>query len=139
MRWGQAQKIGLTTECRTLGVEGALDGFCASYSDSIETDFRAPSIPNPVGQRPTKRAGLTGTIIPCLQAAYNKQYFSFWNQPVAVQCKKCLRQLKIFFVRPEKGGIEMATSGHFCASLLYGVFSDLLQTQNATAMANPEV
>jgi hypothetical protein len=33
----------------------------------------------------------------------------------------------------------MATLSHFYASLLYGVFSDFLQTQNAASMAKPEV
>jgi hypothetical protein len=139
MRWGRAQKSGFTAECRTLGAECVSGGFYASYSGSIVKDFRFPFTPNSMGQRPTKRAGLTGTIIPCLQATYNPQYFSFWNQPVATKCKNGLRQLKIIFACPEKGGVQMATLGHFCASLLYGVFSDFLQTQNAISMANPEV
>lgn len=139
MHWHQAQKIGFTAECRTLGMECPSVGFCASYSDSIVKDFRTPSIPNAPGQRQTKQAGLTGSRIPCLQATYNTQYFSLWNQPVAAKCKNRLQQLKIIFECPEKGGVQMATSGHFCASLLYGVFSDFLQTQNATSKANPEV
>jgi hypothetical protein len=139
MLWGRTQKSGLTAECRTLGAVYAPDGFYASYSGSIVKDFRIPFTPNSMGQRPTKRTGLTGTNIPCLQTPYNTQYFSFWNQPVAAKCKNCLRRLKIIFACPEKGGVQVATSGHFCASLLYGVFSDFLQTQNAISMANPEV
>jgi hypothetical protein len=139
MRSGRAQKNGFRSRCRTLGAENAQAGFCASNSDSIVEDSPVASIPNFEGQRQTMQAGLKGTIIPCLQATYNQQYFAFWNQPVAAKSEHRFRHLKIIYACPEKAGVKMATLRHFCASLLYGVFSEFLQTQNAVSKANPEV
>jgi len=124
MHSGRTQQSGFIAECRTLGAKNAPSGFLASYSDSIERDFRVPPIPNLVGQRQTNQAELKGTKIPCLQTTYNKHYFAFWNQTVAVKSEKGLRRLEIIDIYPEKAGGKMATLSHFCASLLYGVFSD---------------
>jgi hypothetical protein len=94
---------------------------------------------NGEGQRQVKRAGLRGTKIPCLQTPHNPQYFPFWNQPVAEESEVRLRQPKIIYTSPEEARTKMATLSHFCASLLYSVFSEFLQTQHAVSMANPEV
>ena len=140
MQSGRTQKIGFTAECRTLGAENARAGVCVSHSDSMVGDFRVPFKSNYEGRRETQQAGLRGTKIPCIQAPCNTQYFSFCNQLVATTSDARLRRLKFIFPCPEKAGGEMATLSHFCASLLYGVFSaSKHQTENTLSMANPEV
>jgi hypothetical protein len=139
MRAGRAQKNVFAEGCRTWVVESAKAGVCPSRSDSIGEDFRVPLISNGEGQRQTKQAGLTGTKIPCHRSPYNTQYFPFWNQPVATGSGCRSRQVKIIYAYPKEAGAKMATLGHFDASLLYGVFSGNLQTQDAVSMANPEV
>ena len=103
---GRTQKASFIEECRTLGAKNAPSGFFASYSDSIDRDFRVPPIPNSVGQRQTNQAELKGTRIPCLQTTYNKQYFAFWNQTVAAKSEKGLRRLEIIDIYPEKAGVK---------------------------------
>jgi hypothetical protein len=139
MHSGQAQKVGFRAGCRTLGMGSAGTSLCASPSDSIVEDFHDQPFPNGEGQRQTERAGLTGTSIPCLQAPYNTKHFPFWNQLVAAEMEDRLRQLEFISACPEKAGADMATLSHFCASLLYGVYSESFQTQDAVSMANPEV
>ena len=104
MHSGRAQYVGFAAECRTLGAKDAPGGFLASYFDSIVRDIRVPPIPISVGQRQTKQAELKGTRIPRLQASSNTHYFAFWNQPVAVKSKNCLRPLEIIDICPEKAG-----------------------------------
>ena len=139
MRAGRAQKNGSTRACRTLVAGSRKAGLFLSQSDSIREDFRVPLIPNGEGQRQTKRAGLRGAKFLCLQSPYNTEHFLVWNQPVAEESEDRLRQLKIIYARPEGAGTEMAKLSHFCVFLLYGVFSEFLQTQHAVSMANPEV
>lgn len=139
MRAGRAQKNGSTGTCRTLVAGSAKAGVFQSQSDSIREDFRVPLIPNGEGRRQTKRAGLRGAKIPCLQPPYNTEHYPFWNQPVAEESEDRSRQLKIIYARPEGAGTEMAMLSHFCVFLLYGVFSEFLLTQHAISMANPEV
>jgi hypothetical protein len=119
MHSGQTQKIGFRAGFRTLGTGSAGTSFCASPSDSMVEDFHDQPFPNGEGQRQTERAGLTGTTIPCLQAPYNTKHFPFWNQLVAAEIEDQLRQLEFISARPEKARAEMATSSHFCASILY--------------------
>jgi hypothetical protein len=139
MHSGQTQKIGFTAAYRTLAAGSAENGVCASPSDSIVGDFCAPPIPIDKGQRQTEQADLKGIKIPCRRTPYNSEYFPFWNQPFAAESEDRLRQVKIVSACPEKAGAEMATWHHFRASLLYGVFSEILQAQDAVSMANPEV
>jgi hypothetical protein len=106
MHSGRTQQAGFIAECRTLGAKSAPSGFLASYSDSIERDFRVPPIPNPVGQRQTNQTKLKGTKVPCLQTTYNKRYFAFWIQTVAVKSEKGLRRLEIIDIYPEKAGAK---------------------------------
>ena len=106
MHSGRTQHVGYIAECRTLRAKNAPSGFFASYSDSIEKDFRVPPIPNSVGQRQTNQAELKGTRIPRLQAPYNEHYFAFWNQTVAVKSEKGLRRLEIIDIYPEKAGAK---------------------------------
>ena len=106
MHSGQTQTVGFTAECRTLGAKDAPGGFLASYFDSIVRDILVPPIPNSVGQRQTNQAELKGTRIPRLQTSLNTRYFTFWNQPVAVNSKNCLRPLEIIDICPEKAGAK---------------------------------
>ena len=136
----RAQKIGFTAKCRTLGAVNAQAGACRSHSDSMVEDFRVPSKSNNEGRRQRQQAGLRGAKIPCLQAPYNTQCFLLGNQLLAATSEDHLRRLNFIFPCPEKAGVEMATLSHFCASLLYGVFSaSKYQTENTVSMANPEV
>jgi hypothetical protein len=136
MHSGRSQKSGFTAPCRTIIAASAKIGACTSPFDSMGEDFRLPPIP---GRRQTNQAGLRGTKIPCLQTPYNSQHFPFGNLPVADESAERLRQLKIIHAYPEKAGAKMTASSHSCRSLLFGVFSDSSQIQDAASMANPEV
>ena len=139
MHSDQTQKIGLGAGCHTLGTGSAGASLCVSPSDSMLEDFHDQPFPNGEGQRQTKHADLTDTDIPCHQRPYNTKHFPFWNQLVAAEIEDRLRQLEFISACPEKAGAEMATLSHFCASLLYGVYSESLHAQDAVSMANPEV
>ena len=112
-----------------------------SNSDSIGEDIRVPSVPNGEGQRQTQNAGLKGASIPCLQTPYNKQYFSFWNQPVRRESARiACGNLKLSSACPEEVGGEMATWSHFCASLLVRCSTLVsFRLKPPLSMANPEV
>jgi hypothetical protein len=139
-RMGRVRKIGSTSGFRTLEAKINQGSACASLSDSIERDFRAPFVPNRGGQRQTQQAGLSGATIPCLRTPSSTQSFSFWNQPVAAVSEDCLRQLKMRSAYSEEVGAELATSSQFSASLLDSVLpGSSLQTDNALSEANPEV
>jgi hypothetical protein len=139
MHSGRAQKIGFTAAYRTLAAGSAEIGISEPPSDSIVGDFCDHPSLNDHGPRQTEQADLKGTKIPRLQTPYNTGYFSFWNQPFAAENEDRLRQVKIVSACPQKAGAEMATWHHFRASLFYGVFSEIFQTQDAFSMANPEV
>jgi hypothetical protein len=136
---GRTYESGLTAECRTLGGDPALTGVWGTHSDSISEDFRLTANPICEGQRQTNRTDQRGITTPCLAAPYNTNHFPFWNQLVANELNYRSRQSNFIHARPEKGGARMATLSHFCASLLYGVFSGSFQTQDAVFMAKPEV
>jgi hypothetical protein len=112
-----------------LAAGNAKIGVFGPPSDSIVGDFCDHPISNNKGQRQTEQAGLKGIKIPCHQTSYNTEYFSFWNQPFAAENEGRLRHVKIVSTCPEKAGAEMATWRHFRASLLYGVFSEIIRAQ----------
>ena len=139
MSAGGAQKDACADEFRTLVVESAVAGVCPSQSDSIGEDFRVPLIPNGKGQRQTQQTDLRDAIIPCLQAPYNTHHFPFWNQPVAAESEKRSLQEKIIYARPHEAGAKWQRWVIFAHPSSTVLFSEILQTQNAVSMANPEV
>jgi hypothetical protein len=138
MHSGRAQFEREIAVNRTLDPATGSSSAHASRSDSILEDIRVPN--TRFAQGDVKReADLRGSSIPCLPAPYETEHFPFWNQPIAAGVQRGSRQLKFIGVRPEQDGLGMATLSSNCASLLYGTFSGLLQTQVAVSMANPEV
>jgi len=137
MNAGLAQLPKNARKCRA---ERVPTGALAHDSDSILRDSRAPYLSNCAGRRQTEQATLSGTKIPCLQRPYNEIHFFFWNQSVAAKVKDGPRQLKFVYGSQEPGGSAMATLSHFCASLLYGVFSEnLFRPEMPSSWLTPEV
>lgn len=91
---------------------------------SIWAYFRVSFLPNCAGRRQTRQANPRGAKIPCPRGSYNEKYFFFWNQSVAAEIKDGARQLKFVYGSPDSDGGAVATLTKFCASLLYGVFSE---------------
>jgi hypothetical protein len=139
MRAGGAQKDAFADGCRTLVVTSAKAGVCPSQSDSIEEDFPALLIPNGEGHRQIQQAGLNGTRIARIQAPYNTRDFPFWNQPVAAESEQRSRQVKIVYICPQEAGAKWQRRVIFAHPSSTVLFSEILQTQNAVSMANPEV
>ena len=139
MHSGQAQPGRVTAPFRIAGSELPTTGVQASCSDSIRRDSRTALTPICSEARQTEQRTRGNANTPNDRSQLNTEPFPFWIQPVAAVSESPLRQLKLVYIGPEKGGTGMATSNRFSASLLYGVFSGFAQTQDALSMAKPEV
>lgn len=153
MHSGQVQFVN-NARCRTADAGRLADGVRVLRSDtsaspaaglsrcggSIREDFRVPFLPNCTGRRQTLQADPRGAKIPCPRRPYNRRHFFLCNQSVAAKMKDGARQLKFIYGSLESGGGAMATLANFCASLLYGVFSEnLFRPKMPSPWLTPEV
>ncbi len=124
---------------RTRLQEGGCAGVLASTSDSMVGDSREAQArfgssdvkqSNPVPKAPKS---------PAFRHRLTNRTFLFGFSWLPRKSRYSLRQLKTVHAWPERIGSRMATSSHFSASLLYGLFSELSHTQDSVSMFNPEV
>jgi len=114
-------------------------GFLVTSSGSIVDDSRAARTPIWVERRQTEQPGTQGTKVPCLRASDQESHLPFWFQLIASGNMHGLRQLKTVhtWTEQDEGRTEMFSL--FSASLINGVPSGFVQSQNAISMSNPEV
>jgi hypothetical protein len=139
MHRGSTGDEALSSEFRTLGGTSFGGGADGSRSVSIIPDICVSAVPNCDQRRQIKKTGLSGSPFSCPPAPIHTEPFLQRNQPVASSMEDRSRQLKSMVVRPEEDQPGMATLQHLGASLFYGVFSGILQTQRRRLMAKTEV
>lgn len=141
VRWRGALMLAAYARASNLSTSFpiAATGVLASCSDTILGDYRTALTPICSEPRQTEQVRRGFAKFPSNQPTFDTEPFPFWIQPVAMVSEERLRQLKLVYACPEKGGTRMATLSCFSASLLYGVSSGNQQTQNAVSMAKPEV
>ena len=122
-----AESRSSTTEFHTLrakkiastGAFGAI-----SYSMDRYRKISVSCVSNFREHRQTNEAGLNRAFSGP-RALHNRKDFPYWNHKLAARELSRSRQLKIMAKCPEGAGSKVATLSRFCASLLYGVFSEI--------------
>ena len=113
-------------ETHGLGDKIVSTGAYGSSSDNIYAykKNRVSCVSNFRERSQTNEAGLSSTTF-ARRALHNTKHFPHRNQKVAAGGLSRSRRQKIMAICPEEAGSKVATLSPFCASLLYGVFSEI--------------